>query len=171
MNSVRSLQINEDQSKALKLCGYSHRSSRPGNTYPAPVTTRESNCVDDSTVRFVINGKRRSCAWFASWPIFQEYTVDGIAILNFIAEGAATAASTGEQLRAKVKLSVRTPRTSSSSMTVSVSRHVPGWPRKKSDKTRCAVGTMKLTLSARAPATAANTGVRRLNEMRDPPCE
>ena len=43
----------------------------------------------------------------------RHHTVDGTAILTFIAKRPATAATNDEELRAKVKLSVRTPRTSS----------------------------------------------------------
>ena len=38
---------------------------------PAPVAPSENICVDDPAARFVINGKKRSCAWFALRPKFQ----------------------------------------------------------------------------------------------------
>ena len=38
---------------------------------PVPTSASGSDCVDDSTVTFVINGRRRSCAWFASRPAVQ----------------------------------------------------------------------------------------------------
>ena len=46
----------------------------PPSKAPTPVPTPASGsvCVDDSTATFVINGRVRTCAWFASRPTAQE---------------------------------------------------------------------------------------------------
>jgi hypothetical protein len=53
---------------------------------------------------------------------------------------------------------VTIPSTNSGSMPKLDSKHVPGWPRRKSGNISFAVGIIKPTLNARPHATAVNTG-------------
>lgn len=93
-------------------------------------------------------------------------TADGTAGLTTTAAKPVTVAGTGDQQKVKVMSSARIPTISFLSMTGLVSKHVPGWRRKKHGKARFADGRMMLTLNARARATVVDTGVERQEALK-----